>query len=143
MANIHQSKGNLEPAMPHITIKFVDDSIIKYAYRIYQIYSQIHLDINARFTIIKDILIYIPETSLYKILDFPRIVVYLTDVITEAMTRHILLQREQTAETDNTMRQTFVGLFSNYEKIQTALKPQMYALLSNKAILQEIITNDA
>lgn len=142
MANIHQSTGDLAPTLPHIVIKFVDDSVIKYAYRIYQIYSQIHLDINSRFTIIKDILSYIPETNLYKILDFPRMVVYLTDIITEALTRHILLQREQSAETDNTMQQNFNDLFNNYEKIQIILKPQMYALLSNKAILQQLITND-
>jgi len=144
MGNIieNQADGDLNPVLPNITVAFVDNQVIKYAYRIYQIYSVIHLDINAKFTIIKDILQFIPETNLYKILDFPRLVVYLTDLITEALTRHILLQRNERATVDNTKEHNFNDLFINFEKIQAAIKPQLYSMLSNRSILEQIVLNE-
>lgn len=124
--------GSIVPKPPSLNIIFTDKEFLTYPYYIYRLQNTIYLEIN-----INDFMVskYIQKNEHNEIiiLDKSAASVLLVDIISEAMAREALKEREMNTRDERQMNDTSAdSVFQEMEKIKALLVPKLYDIIVTK-----------
>jgi hypothetical protein len=137
LKDIEEQKGTLRGQSPNFNIRFVDDAQLTNMYRIYRMNNTIHLEINSNDFLVSKF-VEKKEDDLFSITNTTDMGMLLISIISEALSRQIMIEREINASTEVTVHSTFVDM-DKYKKI---LIPKLYDIIILKNMMGRMITND-
>jgi hypothetical protein len=137
LKDIEERKGTLVGKSPNFNIRFVDDIQLTTMYRIYRMNNTIHLEINSKdFLVSKYILKKDDDT--YSITHTTEMGMLLISLVTEALSRQILIEREVNTSIDSSVHSTFKDM----DKFKNILVQKLYEIIVLKNMLGKLIEND-
>ena len=137
LKDIQEQKGSLRGHAPNFNIRFVDDIQLTNMYRIYRMNNTINLEINSNDFLVSK---YVEkkEEDVFSITHTVELGMLLISIISEGLSRQILIEKELTMNGEVTVHSTF----NDMDKYKNLLIPKLYEIIVLKNMLGKMISND-
>jgi len=139
---VKKSDGDIAAEQPTLVIIFTEKEFLIYPYYIYRLQNKIYLEININDFMVSKY-IYRSENGEIALNDKEAAGVLLVDIISEAMAREALKEKEYGNRDEMSMNNiTTDYIFNELEKIKALLVPKLYHIIVTRDMQGVLISNE-